>query len=756
MLQWATYTRPWASRPRWTGERKHPKGRNLQVMLWLVVLNAALLCGIADDRATGAPSVPYHLTARPWRPLGTPKPSYLDVVEMLCRFVVDYQDERGAIVDPLLEREHQYSTPYFAYAVGALVHAGRATDLLEHGIKAMDHATGCLAKGHAAIPDGHGEFFVGPLTRALALYRGHVPTETLGRWRRRLRTPLAQVIEDPHKRINNWRTYAMKGEWLRCQAGLVHRGRAVEFVEAAWLNQTQRQRIALDRYGLYQDWSSDPQSHAVEAVGRVNLLGLVTSGYDGPSCTEIRALVERGTRTSLLLQDSTGQCPPNGRTDNHVFNDVLYLLAFEMMAERAGRQGDSWVAGQYRRASALGFRSIQRWRRTDGPWRGMYSITKNHFRPEDRVGYQPASNIGNYTGALMVHLAEAHLCRRTEIEERPAPTEIGGYALAMDPRFSSAVANAGGMQVLANLRGDTVPKYGVCWTPLGVVRFSRVGWDSRLGPSDGVYDPRSRRGLTFGPTWKEGSRWVRIAEKAEHYRGTLEVRFVHPLLVRCSILYHPVTGVGGPVFCHDFVITPDGVLTRLRCVQDIPFGVTLPLLADDGRKLRISRSERHAVVSYPESIGNGDVQNFIAPGPGTALEPDGPPLRSTYGWLRSVRATAGGGAVHVFVYPQSAADPPAKAVQKSFRLSGTDCESALGRVKGSLYVGRTAAGGYGDRIDLDADGEPDATFDRPCGFILQLDQGAVVAAEADRGVTMELRGRALRLLAHRPTRMPRE
>ncbi len=722
-------------------------------MFRLLVLNAALLSASAERLPTDAPAVRYHLTAHPWQPLGTSKPSHLDVVETLCRFVAHCQDERGAIVDPLLKREHQYATPYFAFAVGALFDAGRATDLLQHGIKAMEHATRCVAKGHAAIPDRHGEFFVAPLTRALALYGERVPTETLGRWRRRLRTPLAQVIEGPTRKINNWRTYAMKGEWLRCRAGLVHHDRAVEFIEAAWLDQTQRQRIALDRHGLYQDWSSDPQSHAVEAVGRVNLLDLVASGYDGPSCNEIRTHVERGTRTALLLQDPTGQCPPNGRTDNHVFNDVLYLLAFEMMAERAAKQGDAWVAGQYRRASALGLRSIQRWHRPAGRWRGMISITKNHFRPEDRVGYQPASNIGNYTGALMAHLAEAHSCRRTEIEERPAPTEIGGYAVAMDPRFGSAVANAGGMQVFANLRGDTVPKYGICWTPLGVVRFSRVGWESRLGPSDGVYDPHSRRGLTFGPTWKERGRWVRIAEKAQHYRGTFEVHFVHPLLVRCSILYHPVTGVGGPVFTHDFVITPDGVLTRLRCVQDIAFGVTLPLLVDDGRKLRTSESKRHAATSYPDPIGNGDAQNFIAPAPRTALEPDGKPIQSTYGWLRSVRATAGGRAVTIFVYPRSAADPPVNAVQESLRLSGTDFESVLGRVKGSVYVGRTAAGGYGDRIDLDADGEPDATFDKTCGFILQLNQGVVAAIEADRDVTMKMRGRVYKLLAHQPRRM---
>ena len=47
-------------------------------------------------------------------------------------------------------------------------------------------------------------------------------------------------------------------------------------------------------------------------------------------------------------------------------------------------------------------------------------------------------------------------------------------------------------------------------------------------------------------------------------QGTLRVDFVHPMLVRFSILYAPITGVGGPNYFHDFIITPDGVLSSLQ------------------------------------------------------------------------------------------------------------------------------------------------------------------------------------------------
>ena len=51
-------------------------------------------------------------------------------------------------------------------------------------------------------------------------------------------------------------------------------------------------------------------------------------------------------------------------------------------------------------------------------------------------------------GAVMYHLAEAYHARQSNIEEKPAPCEIGGFVRQMDPRFGSVVANAGGMQVV--------------------------------------------------------------------------------------------------------------------------------------------------------------------------------------------------------------------------------------------------------------------------------------------------------------------
>jgi hypothetical protein len=684
----------------------------------------------------------YHLTARPWKPLDIKKEKYLDAVEGVCRFSIRHQDATGAIIDPILKQEVQYATPYFAYAVGALVSAGRAPGLLPNGVKAMDHATAGFAGGRATIPDNHGEFFIAALTEALELYAGHVPPRTLETWRHRMRKPLAEVIRGGK---NNWETYAMKGEWLRAESGLADRREAIKAIEDDW-RLRQRKRLAPAPWFLYHDLSSEPDTLSVEAVGRGNLLALIDAGYNGPSANEIRRAVESGTRFTLLLQDPSGQVPANGRTDDHVWVDVGYQLAFEVMAERANRQGDAWLAGQFRHAAMLSFQSIERWRRNDAPWAGTYSITKNHFDPALRVGYQLASFYSNYSGSLMFHLAEAWRARATTIPEHPAPAEIGGYALATEPEFSSVFANAGGFQMQANLRGQEAASSGNRWTPLGVVRFARAGWDSRLGPSDGALTETG--GVSFAPEFLDREHWVRMADLSSRYEGVWSVQFVHPLLVRCAIDYRPKAGQSGPAFRDEFILTPDGLLSTVKKTSAgaSPWAVTWPILENDGSPLERSTSKYVASVHYPQSA---DLQNFIALD-GPPVFTATPPLRGSYGDLRPIRVKTAGDTNHTLVYPQGPGDPDADSVRKSFVLTNGGFRSVLGEVNGTIYTGRTSAGGFGTQISMKGRGAPDAKFSQPCGFLLQVQDGVVTSVEVDHAVQAEIQGRHFTLSPHIP------
>jgi hypothetical protein len=474
------------------------------------------------------------------------------------------------------------------------------------------------------------------------------------------------------------------------------------------------------------------------------VLALVHLGYDGPSAAEMRRIVESATRFTLDLQDPSGQVPANGRTDDHVWVDVGYQLAFEVMAERAHSAGDDWLAGQYRHAAMLAFQNIQRWKRTDGEWAGSYYITKNHFDPALRVGYQEASQYSNYSGSFMFHLAEAYEIRRTAIAEHPAPAEIGGYAIAMDREFGAAFANAGGMQIEANMRGQGEASSGNRWTPLGVVRFARAGWDTRLGPADGALT--SSGGVSFAPAFREAGQWLRMADLSTRYEGFWSASFVHPLLVRCAVAYRPKPGQNGPSFRNDLIVTPDGVMSTMTktSADQTEWAVTWPLLENDGNPLERSGAGRIRSVKYPKTT---DQENFIAVEAGEMNEE--PLQRGSYGDLRPVRVSASK-IQHTFVYPQSAGDPQATAIADSLNVTPGGFRSVLGRVTNKTYAGRTAAGGFAKEIDLDGDGRADATFSVECGFMIQLKSGKAIAIETDRDVECNLRGKKLRLTAYRP------
>lgn len=709
---------------------------------------------------------PFHLTTPGWEESQLDESELLDVIAATCEVMARQQNEAGAIIDPYLDREHQYATPYFAFAVGVLLDAGAGKELRDAGIRAMEHSTLNFSRGTKSIPDEHGEFFISPLTNALDLYKGHISKDQYELWESRMETPLAAVMQNFDGRINNWRTYAMKGEWSRANKGLSEKEYATEFIEKAWNQYSQRVRIVNDRWNLYQDWSSDPQSLAVEAVGRGNLIGLAMEGYDGPSSDEMLVAVRRGTHTSLFMQAPDGQAPPNGRTDNHIFNDVLYQLAFEAMAEDAWKQGNVRLAGQYRRAANLAFKSILRWQRTDTPWMGSFFITKNHFEPGDRIGYQPASQWGNYTGAIVQHLAEAYLTRQSDIPEVPAPAETGGYAFETDDRFGAFFANAGGFQVMVNLRGASVPKYGLSWTPLGTVRMIKKDWDGRLGPADGEHDLergqpvelvtgsghrvdnyRPQSGISFGPAWMEKDRWLRIADLPANYQGEAEVHFVHPLLVRFTIHYSYVTGRGGPYFSQEFILTPDLLVTRLKSAQELPFGLTVPLLENDGRPLQTHIETDHAHTGYSTL---GDRQYFISLNDSVDLDTTAASIQSTYGWLKPVRFETPDESIDLLVYPKRAGEMEADRIKQGFRWTADGFETPLGSVGKNYYIGPEIAGGEGESMDVDGDGKADVSFDHNCIFVFQLENGNIRKAEADRTVEMSYNGKTYQLSPFQP------
>ena len=711
---------------------------------------------------TARPELRFHLTARPWQPLDAQAGAYLDAAAGVANALAAFQDERGQIIDPHEDRELGATTAYFAHGVGALAAVGRASPaLLAAGVAAMESATAQFEQGIDAIDNQSGEFYLTPLTQALPLYAPHVSAEQLATWTQRMSRPREGVLRGED---NNWQTYAMRGEWVRVNAGLVTDAEgARQFIEEAW-TQTQADRIERDPWGLYHDESSDPDTFGAEPVGRANFLALVAEGYDGPSAAAMKELALKGTQSSLFLQDPTGQTPGGGRTTSHTWNDALAVPIFERMAGLAQADGDAAAAGRYRRAAGLAFKSLMRWQRPDG----SFWVTKNRFDPGERVGYSQASFFTNYQGAIINHLVSAYNAATSgggggaAAAEQPAPAEIGGYVLATHPALAGAFAAAGGVQMQASLRGSVDVEKNQYWTTLGVNRISRAGWDSRLGNVEALRNDDTGVGVSLAPTFADDEgQWVRLTNVPDRYQGRVSVELATPALTRFAIDYVPVEGETGSAFRQSFVVTPDGVMTTVTAADGAAdpgsFGLTLPLIETDGQRA----TERSAAggIAATRFVGETDELAYLmltADGgldTGATLDATADAAaRGSNGDVRPVRAigSAAGGAT--FIYPRSAADPAAADVAASFRRNGAaDFSSALGRVQGDVYVGRTSAGGVGTNADFNNDGTPEITFSQTCGFIVQRGaDGGVTAVETDRPVTASVAGRTLNLAAYAP------
>jgi hypothetical protein len=121
----------------------------------------------------------------------------------------------------------------------------------------------------------------------------------------------------------------------------------------------------------------------------------VVIGSGAAGSIAVKELTERGMDVLLLEAGrdigDTDFTPPKPKAPRPLGMD-LDLRATAMLA------------GQYRHAAMLSFQGIQRWRRSDGEWTGSFFVTKNHFDPRQRVGYQPASQYSNYNGSLMLRV----------------------------------------------------------------------------------------------------------------------------------------------------------------------------------------------------------------------------------------------------------------------------------------------------------------------------------------------------------------
>jgi hypothetical protein len=338
---------------------------------------------------------------------------------------------------------------------------------------------------------------------------------------------------------------------------------------------------------------------------------MIASGYDGDFANELAEQLRRAAITSLFMQSPNGELPAGGRSAHHQWNEAEQVVTYEIYAAKMQAEGDGSLAGAYKRAAHLAFKSMQRWQRPSGEmW-----IVKNRVDPSQRFGYEGYSSHSQYNLLPMAMLAIAyeHAGMSENVTEQPAPCEVGGFVLNIRPVFHKVFANAGGMYIEIETGGDHH------YNATGLIRVHKKGFNPQLGPSDSltkdlVYEvPKEpRTNCAIGVGWKDVSgNWRRLADYDTQQISNIELKDVtaDPSKVTFTLIYNGYFSGPSQVIEH-YTITP----TRVEQTSELPnykgpVELAWPVLDDIGdAKTNIAVNGKTVSVT----LGN-DTQTYTVP-----------------------------------------------------------------------------------------------------------------------------------------------
>jgi rhamnogalacturonyl hydrolase YesR len=579
-----------------------------------------------------------QLAAKPaFRPTGLGRKDYLKLIAGNVDFFRKHQNKDGAIIDPYRRVEFQYSTPCFALAAATLVVYGGRKDLLEPAAKAMDWATLTLSQGRAATH--HEDFFSEQIGHAMPLFRPLVSKARYAKWQ-------AQIAGfDPYKVYragiggNNWNVVALSGEWLFHRLGL--RPDTKYIAESL----TAQGKSFSSSFGLYLEGPM-----AYDHFPRLWAADMVSHGYNGVHARDLAEMLRRGAITSLFMQSPTGELPAGGRSAHHQWNEAEQACTYEIYAARALKDGDKQMAGVFKRAAHLALASMKRWMRPSGEMQ----IVKNWVNPSAQHGYEGYSSHSQYNllPMAMLSIVYLHSGETEAVKEQPAPADLGGFVLQIDPALHKVFANASGMYVEVDTNADSH------YEPTGLLRIHKSGFNPQLGPSQTlstaqVYLPKGPSvNAAVGVAWKDvNGGWRSLAEYTNNSLSRMSLLGVEesPKSVAFQLLDQGY--FSGPVFISEkYTITPDSVLLRTETPDYAgPLRYVWPVLADDG-KSKSSISVKNGAVSVTL---RGETQTYTPVG-ASAISVGKTLYPFRNGWARVVTAEyPRGGAISLRIAPKA-------------------------------------------------------------------------------------------------------
>jgi hypothetical protein len=450
-----------------------------------------------------------------WKDINVVDEDYLVFAEDRVRQFAHFQNDQGAIIDPYDQNEREYSTASYVKAGSILLKEERCNDLKESIFKAMVWSCYCL--GTNKVPDDHSDFTTHMLMKALRNLTSFASEKQIEKWKSYLRNiepeeTYTQVERNfPVEQTRNWTTYAMHGEMMRYRDKLTD---YTTFIEKYLPAQLKR----FTSEGLYRD-PNLPAAYDLAARDQLN--GLLEEGYNGIHAALLNKLLRRGAKTMLLMQSSTGEVSFGGRSNQLIWNELTFSHICESEARMYQRSGNLEWASIFKRAAHRAFYSISRWINEVEE----FKLFKNSFPTEKREGWEFYAFYSTYSLYAAQIAASCYEAANHQIEEAPAPCDIGGYIVSI-PSFHRIFTTSGYELGNYHLGFDTNAQMGHDAT--GLVRFHKKNIPSELALSVGIPTktleipwyffsarsqiPSPKYPVAIGPMWcDEHGTWHRLA-----------------------------------------------------------------------------------------------------------------------------------------------------------------------------------------------------------------------------------------------------
>lgn len=453
----------------------------------------------------------YDLLEKPapenWRPSGIDRTVYLDMIERIVRTAEPWVNEKGAVIDPVLQYEHGQTSPRFASTCAVAIYFGRCTDLKEKLYRVMDHC--CYALTQPDAVNRSSNFWMRELVTAYNCLRDIAPPEHLASWKKLLsqvepEKAYKYVSNDPEKlaTFHNWVVYSAAGESMRQSAGI---GGAENVL---WGNKyfdkyTKYQMHRFNEYGMYRD-PDDPITYDITT--RLQFEAALFDGYNGVWKDELRTRLDKAMFATLLFMMPTGEVPFGGRSSQFYFQEGIISALCELAARRY-KESDPRLAGAFKRQAHLAAKSSMRGLlRQDGK---LFHL-KNFFDPATRHGCDSYGHYSVYTLFAGSVYSLAALYADETISEAPAPAEIGGFGLALTRNFYKLFCNQSGNYLEFDLK--TNPKHdanglgriqlaGQPWGLLASLPFAEKNIGYRIAPDLQV----NEFPVSVAPEWRDKS-----------------------------------------------------------------------------------------------------------------------------------------------------------------------------------------------------------------------------------------------------------